>query len=73
MHAQEAQFSRPDITIAYDTDPAPAAAARTALLTQLADSGELVGGAHLSFPGLGRVEKKEHGFTWHAEPYRAVP
>lgn len=73
MHAQEAQFAHPDITIAYDNDPARAAAARTALLTQLADTGELVGGAHLSFPGLGRVEKTARGFAWHAEPYRDAP
>ncbi|MDR2350172.1 MAG: MBL fold metallo-hydrolase [Deltaproteobacteria bacterium] len=66
-HVQPVQFRRPDVTVTYDVDPAAAAATRIALFGRLtADPAKttLVSGAHLPFPGIGRVEKDGDAYKW---------
>ncbi len=73
VHCAEAQFPHPEITIQYDSDPAQAAKTRLKLMAEAAKEGFLVGGAHISFPGLGHVRAAGKGYRWIPAPYRAVP
>ncbi|MCG6964624.1 MAG: MBL fold metallo-hydrolase [Acidobacteria bacterium] len=73
VHCAEVQFSHPMITIRYDSDPDQAAATREKLMGEAAAQGYLVGGAHISFPGLGHIRAEKEGYAWIPAPYRAVP
>jgi glyoxylase-like metal-dependent hydrolase (beta-lactamase superfamily II) len=55
MHVAAAQFPNPAVTIKFDTDSSAAAKARGRIFAEAAAKGYLVGGAHLSFPGLGHL------------------
>jgi glyoxylase-like metal-dependent hydrolase (beta-lactamase superfamily II) len=55
VHAAEVQFKDPTVTVHYDVDPNETVASRLRVLGDAAKQGYLVGGAHLSFPGLGHV------------------
>jgi glyoxylase-like metal-dependent hydrolase (beta-lactamase superfamily II) len=72
VHAAEVQFSDPAITIDYDVDPGTAIGSRLRTLKNAAEEGFLVGGAHLSFPGLGHVREELTGFSWVPLPYSAT-
>jgi len=73
VHAAEVQFQDPTVTIGYDVEPKKAVASRQRVLEQAAQQGFLVGGAHLSFPGIGHV-RAEHGrFAWVPAPYSSSP
>lgn len=69
IHLAEVQFADPEVTIDYDVDCNAAVASRKALLAQAAEQGFLVGGAHLSFPGLGHVYSEGKAYAWVPEPY----
>lgn len=70
VHLAEAQFPRPDITISFDADPQAAFASRKRLMAEAARQGFLVGGAHISFPGLGHVSADgAGGYRWVPLPY----
>jgi glyoxylase-like metal-dependent hydrolase (beta-lactamase superfamily II) len=71
IHVAEVQFADPDITIDYDVDRHAASASRKRLLADAAQQGYLVGGAHLSFPGLGHVRADPKGYSWVPLPYSA--
>lgn len=73
VHVAEIQFADPSVTIAYDVDPDRAARSRRQVLADAARRGYLVGGAHLSFPGLGHVRKDGDRFVWVPAPYRTAP
>jgi glyoxylase-like metal-dependent hydrolase (beta-lactamase superfamily II) len=47
-----------------DVDPEKTIASRRRLLERAAQTGTLVLSFHFPFPGLGRVIRKENGFTW---------
>lgn len=64
IHVGSVQFAKPDVTIAFDSNRAQAAETRRALFEHAAQSGALLGGAHLAFPGLGRVRARENGYDW---------
>lgn len=71
FHAAEVQLPYPSVTVDYDVDPAAAATQRKAILAQLAQNHELAAGDHLSFPGLGHVERSGSGFAFAPLPYQA--
>lgn len=73
VHAAEVQFQHPKVTIQYDVDENAAAITRERLLAEVADSGVLIGGAHLSFPGLGYVSRSASGYAWTPRPWSAQP
>lgn len=73
VHSAEVQFEDPTVTIEYDVDADEAAATRSRVLADAAAEGYLVGGAHLSFPGLGHVRRDAPGYAWAPAPYRATP
>jgi glyoxylase-like metal-dependent hydrolase (beta-lactamase superfamily II) len=72
VHAAEAQFRDPTIAVEYDVDPKGAVASRQRVLRDAAREGFMVGGAHLSFPGLGHVRAEKSGFSWVPLPYSVI-
>ncbi len=66
MHVAAVQFEDPTVTIQFDTDSKAATAARKAEFAAVAQSGSLVGLAHVAFPGLGhlRVATAGTGYVW---------
>jgi glyoxylase-like metal-dependent hydrolase (beta-lactamase superfamily II) len=69
IHSAEVQFRDPTVTIEYDVDPHAAASSRERVLADAAREGYLVGGAHISYPGLGHVRKEQMGYSWVPAPY----
>jgi hypothetical protein len=65
-------FADPDVTIDYDLDRNAAIASRKTLLAEAAAQGFLVGGAHISFPGLGHVSVDARGLPLDPRPYSAA-
>src|SRR6267154_1605673 len=65
VHAQRVQLQHPEVTVAFDIDPAAAAATRNQLLPKLAGGDVLIAGPHSSlFPPLGRLRKEGNGYIW---------
>ncbi|GGC66712.1 MBL fold metallo-hydrolase [Undibacterium terreum] len=71
VHAQSVQMAHPEITIDFDGDGSAAAASRAKLFTDLAANGALVAGAHMPFPGLGRLRTSGAAYRWVPTPYAA--
>jgi glyoxylase-like metal-dependent hydrolase (beta-lactamase superfamily II) len=61
VHVADVQFTDPNVTIAYDNDEPAAAEARWRILTAAAKNNWWIGGAHLPFPGIGRVQAGDEG------------
>ena len=55
MHVAAVQFEDPSVTIQFDVDSSAALKQRQAAFDEAAKNGWLVGAAHLSFPGVGRL------------------
>jgi glyoxylase-like metal-dependent hydrolase (beta-lactamase superfamily II) len=64
MHVAAVQFPDPSVTIQFDTDSKAARAQRQKAYASAAKQGHLVGSAHLSFPGLGRLRAEGTGYVW---------
>jgi glyoxylase-like metal-dependent hydrolase (beta-lactamase superfamily II) len=64
IHGKDAQFHSPDIAIQYDVDEGAAAEQRKAAMADAAAKGYLVGAAHISFPGIGRVVADGRSYQW---------
>lgn len=60
-HAAALQFPCPDINVACDMNPEQAAAARLRYMEMAAAENLIIAGAHLPFPGVGRVVKTALG------------
>ncbi|MBT2322641.1 MBL fold metallo-hydrolase [Variovorax paradoxus] len=71
MHVAAVQFENPSVTIQFDTDSRPAAAQRKKAYAEAAAQGYLVAGAHISFPGIGRLRSQGDGYVW--VPVNYVP
>ncbi|MBC7522174.1 MAG: MBL fold metallo-hydrolase [Sandarakinorhabdus sp.] len=63
-HSFIISLAKPDWAMGYDKDRKLGAERRRALLTSLADSGELVFSPHFPYPGTGHVVRAGDGFTW---------
>jgi glyoxylase-like metal-dependent hydrolase (beta-lactamase superfamily II) len=72
MHVPAVQFSRPDVTIRYDSDSALAAETRARLFAEAAREGYLVGAAHIPFPGLGHLRTDGKSFVWVPSNYTLI-
>jgi glyoxylase-like metal-dependent hydrolase (beta-lactamase superfamily II) len=64
MHVAAAQFPDPSVTIAFDSDRAKAEAQRIKVFADVAAHGDMVGGAHLPFPGLGHLLRSGSGYEF---------
>jgi glyoxylase-like metal-dependent hydrolase (beta-lactamase superfamily II) len=69
IHAPDAQFEDPDITIAFDVDQVQAAATRKKAFTDAAQSGYYVALGHMYFPGIGRLREEGARYRWLPIPY----
>ncbi|HGM6969903.1 TPA: MBL fold metallo-hydrolase [Serratia marcescens] len=72
IHVGSVQFPDPNVAIAYDIDVPAAVAQRKRLFDDLAQQRALVAGAHLSFPGLGYINKQGKGYDWQPLNYGAM-
>lgn len=66
-HHHTLMFSDPSWAINFDHHPAQAIATRKKVFADLSTSHERAYGFHLPFPGLGRVARADHGYTWQPE------
>lgn len=65
-HVPDIQVRRPEVTMAFDTDPAAAIAARKRAFDMAASDRLLVAGMHLHFPGFSYMSREADG-------YRLIP
>lgn len=64
IHVPAVQFSRPELTWAYDDDEAVARASRIKLLQDAANAHTWLAGAHLGRPGIGSVIEEGQGYAF---------
>lgn len=64
MHVAAVQFKHPEVTIQFDSDPKAARPQREAQYQDAAKSGYYVAGAHLAFPGIGKLRADGKGYEW---------
>ncbi|QQS12345.1 MAG: MBL fold metallo-hydrolase [Rhodospirillales bacterium] len=69
VHVPEVQIPRPEVAIAFDTDPDAAMATRRRVFDMAASDRLLVAGMHLHFPGFGRIARRGDGFALVPEPW----
>jgi glyoxylase-like metal-dependent hydrolase (beta-lactamase superfamily II) len=72
IHSAETQFADPSITIQFDMNAAAAVESRQRLFVHTARQAVIVGGAHISFPGLGHVGSDRQVYSWVPLPYAAL-
>jgi len=64
IHAKAVQMPDPDVAIHFDVNQQQAIGTRERILRQAADQGYWVAAAHISFPGLGHVQRAGQGYRW---------
>lgn len=64
IHSHAVQFSRPEVSIDFDTDQKQAVATRKKALAEAAKGKYYVAGAHIPFPGIGHVRAEKRGYAW---------
>jgi glyoxylase-like metal-dependent hydrolase (beta-lactamase superfamily II) len=64
IHVGAVQFAHPEVVIAFDSDSKAAAAERKKEFDAVAKDGDLVGAAHLSFPGIGHIRAQGKAYQW---------
>ena len=72
IHVAAVQMDNPQVTIGFDSDEKAASASRRKQFDAAAKEGELVGGAHLLFPGLGHLVTQGKGYKWVPVNYTQV-
>lgn len=72
IHNHTIQFKYPDVAIDYDSNAKQAIASRKKILAYAARNKLWLAGAHLPFPGLGRVIKEESGYKWFPIEYSLI-
>lgn len=55
VHVAAVQFPYPDVAIGFDSDKDEARLEHWRMFSELAKSGQMIGGAHLPFPGIGHI------------------
>jgi glyoxylase-like metal-dependent hydrolase (beta-lactamase superfamily II) len=70
VHVAAFQLARPELSIAFDIDPAAAAMSRKRNLDRAAADRLLIAGMHIPFPGIGRIAAVGSGYTFTADPWR---
>lgn len=69
IHGKDAQFHAPRIAIGFDIDEAAAISQRKLAMADAASKGYLVGAAHISFPGIGRIAARGSSYEWFPVNY----
>lgn len=73
IHSHAVQFSRPEVSIEFDTDAKQAIASRKKILAEAATKQLWIAGAHLPFPGIGHVRSSKPGYAWVPVEYAPLP
>lgn len=69
IHAKAVQMPEPEGAIHFDVNQQQAVATREKILQQAAEDGYWVAAAHISFPGLGHVQRDGDGYRWVSGNY----
>lgn len=69
VHVAAIQLTEPNIMDHFDVDHQISTTARKGFLKLSADKSLLVAGAHISFPGFGRLKKEGKNYIWYPVPY----
>jgi glyoxylase-like metal-dependent hydrolase (beta-lactamase superfamily II) len=64
VHNHAVQFTRPDVSFEFDTDPRQAVQIRKRIFDRAASEKLMIAGMHLPFPGIGHVRKEKQGYAW---------
>lgn len=64
VHVPSIQFERPELTWEFDDDQEQARASRLRIMALAADNAYAIAGAHLDFPGVGRIARSGSGFCF---------
>ncbi|MBO0144636.1 MBL fold metallo-hydrolase [Agrobacterium sp. Ap1] len=64
MHIEEVQFPAPQINVIFDGNRMAAMKQRQTVFADAAKRGYLVAGAHVTYPGIGRLAKEGSGYRW---------
>ena len=64
VHVAAVQFEDPSVTIQYDENASAAERVHELMFADAAENGYIVGGAHIAFPGLGRVRRDGSAYTY---------
>jgi glyoxylase-like metal-dependent hydrolase (beta-lactamase superfamily II) len=72
MHVAAVQFADPSVTIRFDSDSPSAAIQRKRVFAEAAQHGNWVGGAHVSFPGIGHLRPAGSGYTFVPASYSSL-
>lgn len=74
VHAYAVQFADPNVSIEFDTDRKQAVITRNDLMKTIATDGSFVAGAHLPFPGIGRIRVEGKGsYAWVPVEFGPLP
>lgn len=73
IHVGAVQFDRPKVAIDFDSDSKTAVTERLKEFDDIVKSGEIAAAAHLSFPGLGHMQKRGSGYEWIPLNYQSAP
>ena len=69
IHVPEVQIPRPEVTMAFDTDPHMAAATRTRTFDMVTNDRQLIAGMHVHFPGFAHMARSGDGYIMLPEPW----
>ncbi|MEE3623543.1 MBL fold metallo-hydrolase [Nitrospirillum sp. BR 11752] len=72
VHVAAVQFPDPAATVKYDSDSVAAAQARDRLMAEAATEGSWVAAAHITFPGLGHIVRRNGGYVWLPANYTTM-
>lgn len=70
VHLTSVQFDDPGVAVNFDSDPARAKQTRRSAFSAAAAHGDLVAGAHLDYPGIGRLRHEGDHYRWLPVVYR---
>lgn len=69
IHVPEVQIPRPEVTMAFDTDPHAAAATRTRVFDMVTNDRQPIAGMHVHFPGFAHLVRSGDGYLMLPEPW----
>ncbi|MBV8665132.1 MAG: MBL fold metallo-hydrolase [Burkholderiaceae bacterium] len=72
IHVASVQLGHPDVLMNFDSDTKAGLAMRHKVYAEAAKEGYIVAGAHISFPGLGRLRAEGKGYVWVPVNYSVV-
>jgi glyoxylase-like metal-dependent hydrolase (beta-lactamase superfamily II) len=72
IHVAAVQFPKPMTTIQFDWNTKLAATTRMKDFSEVAKAGDMIGAAHIAFPGVGHIKKVGTGFSFMPLTYSPI-